>query len=116
MNTGYISIGERTVFILPHNGDVWLTVYEIAELFGVFTSAVTSNIKSIFKNRILDERQAYRAYSNSKGVIDFYNLRMIIALSYRLTSRKAEKFREWIHDNISLPIIPEISINQGMPN
>lgn len=116
MNTGYISIGERSVFILPYDGEVWLTAYEIAELFGVFTGAVTANIKSIFKNGILDERQAYKAYSNSKGVIDFYNLRMIIALSYRLTSRKAEKFREWIHDNLSLPIIPTMSINPGLPN
>lgn len=117
MNTGYILINEHSVFIFPFNGEIWLTVYQIAELFEVFPSAVSANIKSIFKKGILDESQAYKAYSTPNKIINLYNLRMIIALSYCLSSRKAEQFREWVHDNLLLPgIIPELDISSVMLN
>lgn len=117
MNTGYILINEHSVFIFPFNGEIWMTVYQIAELFEVFPSAVTANIKSIFKKGLLDEDQTYKAYPSSNKIINLYNLKMIIALSYCLSSRKAEMFREWIHDNLLSPkTIPGISIGSVMLN
>jgi len=103
MNTGYIIINENSVLIFPFNGEVWLTTYQLAELFEVFPSAITANIKSIFKKGILDEEQAYKAYSSANKIINLYNIKMIIALSYYLSSRKAGKFREWIHNNLFSP-------------
>lgn len=117
MNTGYILINENSVFIFPFNGEIWLTVYQIAELFDVFPSAVTANIKSIFKKGLLDETQVYKAYSSSNKIISLYNLKMIIALSYCLSSRKAGKFREWIHDNLLSPkIISGIGVSSVILN
>lgn len=117
MNTGYIHISEHSVFIFPFNGEIWLTVYQIADLFEVFPSAVTANIKSIFKKGILDETQAYKAYPSSNKTINLYNLKMIIALSYCLSSWKAKKFREWVHDNLlSTKVIPGIGISSVMLN
>ncbi len=117
INTGYIHISEHSVSIFPFNGEVWLTTAQIADLFGVFTGAVRANIKSIFKNGILYESEAYRTHSTSDSIIDLYNLKMVIALSYRLTSRKAAIFKEWVYDNIAFPVmIPEISFRVGIPN
>jgi hypothetical protein len=117
MNTGYIHINEHSVFILPFNGEIWMTVAQIADLFGVFTSAITANIKSIFKNGILDESEVCHAYSTSDRITYLYNLEMIIALSYRLRSRKAGFFREWVHDRISFPlIVPEMGFRSEIAN
>lgn len=117
MNTGYILINEHSVFIFPFNGEIWMTVYQIAELFEVFPSAVTANIKSIFKKGILDETQAYKTYPSSNKTINLYNLKMVIALSYCLSSWKAEKFREWVHDNLLSPkTIPGIDIGSVILN
>lgn len=117
MNTGYILIKEHSVFLFPFNGEIWLTVYQMAELFEVFPSAITANIKSIFKKGLLDESQAYKAYPSSNKIINLYNLKMVIALSYCLSSWKAEKFREWVHDNLlSTKVIPGIDIGSVILN
>jgi hypothetical protein len=117
MSTGYIHIHEHSVVIFPFNGEIWLTVYQIAELFEVFPGAVTTNIKSIFKKGILDESQVYKTYSSSNKIINLYNMKMIIALSYFLSSNKAEKFREWVHVNLlSPPMATEISFSSVMLN
>ena len=44
--TGTITIEYNTVTVIPGaDGDVWMTPSEIARMFEVFVSAVTSNIR-----------------------------------------------------------------------
>jgi Virulence protein len=117
MNTGYITINEESVFVFPFNGEIWMTARQIAVLFGVFHSAVASNIRSIYKNGILCETKTYKMYSTEKTMTEFYNLRMIIALAYRLSGRKAELFREWVYKTITFPeMLTNIGLNQAMLN
>ncbi len=52
MNTTSIMIEKGRVTICPIAGEIWLTQHEIADLFGVFISAVGSNIRSILKSEI----------------------------------------------------------------
>jgi hypothetical protein len=74
-----------------------MTQHEIAGLFGVFVSAVGANIRSIFKSEILDERRMRRTIKHRNGnETTLYNLEMITALAFRLTSRNADIFRRWI--------------------
>lgn len=53
MNTGEINIINGKVIINPVEGTVWLTVSEIARLFNVYVVKVTSNIRSIFRDKLL---------------------------------------------------------------
>lgn len=39
---------------------IWLTQAQIADLFGVFVSVVSANIRAILKNGILDEDRVFR--------------------------------------------------------
>jgi hypothetical protein len=97
MNIVPITIDNGRVSVNSATGDIWMTGHEIAELFGVFVSAVGANIRSIFKNEVLDERRARRVVRHSGGnETTLYNLEMITALAFRLTSRNAEVFRHWI--------------------
>ena len=109
MNTGYILISEHSVLVFPFNGEIWLTAYQIAELFEVFPSAVNSNIKSICKKGILNISEVQREHSCRNRITELYNFRMIVALAYYLSSRKAELFRKWIHETICFPEMPTIS-------
>jgi len=92
-----ITIENGRVSINTATSNIWMTQHEIAELFGVFVPAVGANIRSIFKNEILDERRVRRIVRHRNGnETTLYNLEMITALAFRLKSHNAELFREWI--------------------
>lgn len=111
METGKMSIdtnfetGDVSVTLEPHNSTVWMTTYQIADMFNVFVSAVTSNLRVIFKNRELIESEVmhYHKYIDSKGRncgVDYYNLDVIIALAFRMKGGYCRFFREWIRKQV----------------
>ena len=54
MKRGIISISENGVVSMP-TASVWMTQFEIADLFGVFSCDVRKAIHSIYKNKELNE-------------------------------------------------------------
>lgn len=97
---------EITVlFDLDKNGEVWMTAWEIADLFDVFLAAVGSNVRVLFKSEELYPEDVSREYrytdKGKEGVITYYNLDMIIALAFRIKSYRAQQFRKWIRESIT---------------
>jgi hypothetical protein len=105
MNTTPITIEEGHVTIRPTASGVWLTQYEIADIFGVFISAINSNIRSILKSEVLRENEVCRRRENGKGFVEVYNLEMITALAFRLKSHKAQQYRDWLIEQALNPLI-----------
>ena len=90
---GSLSIENGNVTIrLSSEGTVWMTQSEIARLFGVFVAAISSNIRSIYKSKQVNESYTHRI----SGHVDLYNLEMIAALSFRVRSMESEAFRKWL--------------------
>ena len=88
---------EDALVLLPSSGEIWITTHEIARLFDCFIAKVSSNVRSILKTGVLDERKVCRTYYYENGnSVEQYNLEMITALSFRIKSCNAEVFREWI--------------------
>ncbi|MDR1582250.1 MAG: hypothetical protein LBS55_03160 [Prevotellaceae bacterium] len=97
MERGSIAITENGVIISPVNGEIWQSAWEIAALFGVYPAKVTANIRSILKSGVLREEEVCSCYHYSNGnSVDLYNLEMITALSFRIHSPKADRFRTWL--------------------
>ena len=74
------------------------------QLFGIDKSGISRHISNIFKEDELqqDTTVAKIATVVNRGIrgeveelVDFYNLDMIIAVGYRVSSPKATKFRQW---------------------
>lgn len=102
MKTQPITIENGRVTIRPNVNGVWLTPSQIADLFGVFTSAVRANIRAILKSGILDENRVFRRTRCRNGnLVERYNLEMITALAFRLKSENAEIFRKWIIERVT---------------
>ncbi len=82
---------------------VWLTQKELAKLFDVNIPAISKHIKNIYKSgelnsiETLSKMETVQKEGNRKvkREIEFYNLDMIIAVGYRVNSKKATKFRIW---------------------
>ncbi|MDO5561353.1 MAG: virulence RhuM family protein [bacterium] len=89
--------GNVKVNVMLINHDLWLTQDLIAELFGTARSTITEHISNIFKSGELNENNTVGKTDviNSKKPVKIYNLDMIIAVGYRVNSKKATNFRIW---------------------
>lgn len=106
MTRSIIIIENGQVMISPSANGVWLTQAQIADLLGVFTAAVSANIRSILKGGILDENRVFRRTRSRNGnLVERYDLEMITTLAFRLKSEKAEVFHKWIVERATTPKI-----------
>ena len=95
---------EGKVQVVIKDETIWCTQKAMAQLFGIDKSGISRHISNIFKKEELqqDTTVAKIATVLNRGtrgkveeLIDFYNLDMIIAVGYRVSSPKATKFRQW---------------------
>lgn len=106
MTTQPITIENGRVSIRPAATGVWLTQSQIADLFGVFTAAVSTNIRAIRKSGVLDEEHVVRRTRCRNGnIVEQYSLEIVTALAFRLKSEKAEAFRRWLVERATTPAI-----------
>ena len=77
---------------------VWLTIDQMAELFGKSRSTINEHILNIYEEGELEEDKTKRKIGNSdfstKPTI-FYNLDVIISVGYRVHSIVGTRFRQW---------------------
>ena len=85
------------VSVMLINNDLWLTQDLIAELFGTARSTITEHINNILREGELKEETSVGISDISSGgrKPKIYNLDMIIAVGYRVNSKKATNFRIW---------------------
>lgn len=88
--------GSTSVHLELVDDNVWMTKSEITYMFNVFTSAVISNLNTIFKSKELFENEVTLRHKD----VTYYNLDVIIALSFRLNGGYCKLFRAWIRNNI----------------
>lgn len=83
---------------------IWATQQQMADLFGVDRSVVAKHVQNIFSDNELDQGPATCAKiaqvrsEGSRQVtreVEHYSLDMILAVGYRVSSKKATDFRRW---------------------
>jgi hypothetical protein len=85
------------------NETIWLTQKLMAELFGTSTDNISLHLKNIYTEGELLEEATVEDFSvvqkeGFRGVrrtIKYYNLDAIIAVGYRINSKRATQFRQW---------------------
>lgn len=76
---------------------IWMTVWEIAEVFNVSGTAVVCAIKAIRKADILNDYEVCKYICLDNGnTADVYSLEMIIPIAFRLNTYYTDIFRKWI--------------------
>lgn len=100
----------------------WMTQKTMAELFDVNSQAITKHIGNIFAEGELEreatcskmeqvQQEGNRKVRRNK---DFYNLDMIIAVGYRVNSKKATRFRQWATKTLKEYITKGFVLNDDM--
>lgn len=95
--------GKTTVEVRLEKDTVWLNQNQLAQLFQTERSVINKHILNIYKTGELDEKAtcAKIAQVQSEGhrkverKIIHYNLDVIIAVGYRVNSRRGTQFRIW---------------------
>lgn len=80
---------------------VWMTKFEIADLFGVFSCDIRKAIWAIYKNKELSETDTMKYIKQTDSIsYDVYNLEMIIAIAFRICSKETLLFRRFVINEI----------------
>lgn len=76
---------------------LWLTANQMAELFNKDEKTIRKHINNIFNDEELDRdnNTHFLRVVGVKQPVAFYNLDVIIAVGYRVNSRRATQFRIW---------------------
>ena len=118
MDRGIITISETGVVIMP-TAPIWMTQFEIADLFGMFSCDVRKAIHTIYKNKELNKFDTMKYVKQSDGIsYDVYNIEVIIAVAFRICSKESVLFRQFIISKISstlkeTPITLFVSCGRG---
>ena len=118
MNRGIITISDTGAIIIP-TAPVWMTKFEIADLFGVFSCDIRKAIHSIYKNKELDEVETRKYIKQPDSIsYDVYNIEMIIAIAFRVCSKESTLFRRFAITEIcatkrATPITLLVSCSRG---
>jgi hypothetical protein len=102
--------GEIVVYEAPDGGvrvdvrldqeTVWLSLGQMAELFGRDKSVISRHLRSIFESGEL-EREAVVAKNATTAAdgkvyqVEFFDLDAILSVGYRVNSRRGTQFRIW---------------------
>lgn len=99
-----------SVNIELENGTVWLSKHQIEDLFGVYISAVTMNLRSIAKEdeAFLSANRSTIQYKTANGESyerSIYNLDIIILLAFKMKGGNCHLFRRWLVEKSKRPIV-----------
>ena len=100
MSRGIITISEMGVFTIP-TAPVWMTQFEIADLFGVFSYDIRKAIHGIYRNKELNENETMKYVKQANRIsYDVYSLEMVIAVAFRICSKESILFRRFVINEI----------------
>ena len=77
---------------------VWLTIDQMAELYGKARSTINEHILNAYKEKEIEEDKTMRKIGNSDfstKPTNYYNLDVIISVGYRVKSVVGTRFRQW---------------------
>lgn len=95
--------GKEYVSVVFKDETFWLTQKGMAELFDCSTDNISLHLKNIYADGELEQTATTEKISvvRTEGTrevsrtLDHYNLDAIIAVGYRVNSKKATRFRQW---------------------
>lgn len=117
-------IDKTNIFVSVYFSEetFWMTQKAMAELFDCSTDNISLHLKNIYREEELDEESTTEFFSvvqkegnrNVSRNVKCYNLDAIIAVGYRVNSKKATRFRQWATKTLKEYIIKGFVLNDDM--
>ena len=97
--------GKAKVVLYAKDGNVWMSQSQIAELFDTSVPNISMHISNILEDSELSENSVIKKYlttaADGKNYnVTFYSLEMILAIGFRVRSKRGTQFRIWANRNL----------------
>ena len=97
--------GKTSVSLLTKDGTVWMNQNQLAELFDTSVPNISMHISNILEENELQEKSVIKDYlttatDGKKYSVTFYSLEMILAIGFRVRSKRGTQFRQWANRNL----------------
>lgn len=104
----------------PEKETIVASLNQIADIFGVGKAAVSKHLKNIFSSGELSKKATVSKMETVrlegkrkiKRAIDIYNLDAIVAVGYRVNSKRATHFRVWATDILKKYLVKGYAVNE----
>ena len=108
--------GEIQLEVQLVDNNVWLTQAQISELFQKDISVISRHIKNIYKEGELDDESNlhFLQIPFSDKPVRLYDLDVIIAVGYRVKSKRGTDFRKWARPVIKNYMLHGYAVNQRL--
>lgn len=106
--------GNIRIDVRLEDETVWLTIEQMATLFGKAKSTINEHILNVFQENELDESAVLRKIGNSDfstKPTNFYNLNVVISVGYRVRSQQGTQFRIWATQRLREYIVKGFALN-----
>lgn len=108
--------------VLYKDDTFWLTQKDMGRLFDVNTQAITKHLKNVFEEGELEkgatcskmEQVQKEGNRMVTRMVEYYNLDAIIAVGYRVNSKKATQFRIWATGVLREYIVKGFALDDDM--
>jgi hypothetical protein len=102
--------GKAAVSLYAKDGSVWMNQNQLAELFDTSKQNIGQHIKSILEDNELDKNSVVKNYFTTATdgktyEVTFYSLEMILAIGFRVRSKRGTQFRQWANINLKEYIV-----------
>lgn len=97
--------GKASVALYAKDGMVWMNQNQLAELFDTSKQNIGQHISNILKEGELQEYSVVKNYFTTAADgkeynVTFYSLEMILAIGFRVRSKRGTQFRIWANQNL----------------
>jgi hypothetical protein len=97
--------GKISIALYAKDGSVWMNQNQLAELFDTSKQNIGQHINNILEDNELQLKSVVKNYfttaSDGKNYdVAFYSLDMILAIGFRVRSKRGTQFRQWANRNL----------------
>jgi len=97
--------GKASVSLYAKEGMVWMNQNQLAKLFDTSVPNISIHISNILKENELDRFSVIKDYlttapDGKEYNVTFYSLEMILAIGFRVRSKRGTQFRIWANRNL----------------
>ncbi len=97
--------GRASVILYAQDGNVWMNQKQMAELFDTSVPNINIHISNILNDRKLNRHSVIKEYlttadDGKRYSVMFYSLDMVLAIGFRVRSKRGTQFRIWANRNL----------------
>jgi virulence protein len=97
--------GKVKIALYAKDGSIWLNQNQLANLFDTSKQSISYHIINILEDNELDKNSVVKNYlttaSDGKSYeVTFYSLEMILAIGFRVRSKRGVQFRQWANRHL----------------